>query len=89
MGRNETESDSERERDEESGRFTEEYPSEELVAAIRNAGGAAGTQEVATTVGCSYETAYKKLRRLEDAGELTHRKVGNARLWEVEAKNGQ
>lgn len=84
MERNKPESDSERERDEESGRFTEEYPPEELVAAIRDAGGAAGTQEVAERVGCSYETAYKKLRWLEDAGEIAHRKVGNARLWEVD-----
>lgn len=73
-----------RERDEESGRFTEEYPPTELITAIRDAGGAAGTQEVADAVGCSYETAYKKLRRLEDDDELTHRKVGNARLWRVD-----
>lgn len=81
---NNQDSESGRERDEETGRFREEYPPEELIQAIRDAGGAAGTQEVADAVDCSYETAYKKLRGLEDAGELTHRKVGNARLWEVE-----
>ena len=86
MVRNEPDPESERDRDEETGRFTEEYPPEKLIQAIRDAGGAAGTQEVADAVDCSYETAYKKLRGLENEGDLTHRKVGNARLWEV--KNG-
>jgi len=84
MVENEPEPESGRDRNE-SGQFTEEYPPEALVEAIRNAGGAAGTQEVADAVGCSYETAYKKLRELEDADKLTHRKVGNARLWEVKS----
>lgn len=72
-------------RDPDSGRYVEEYPRTAFVDAIREAGGSAGTQAVADAVSCSYETAYKKLRALEDEGELTHRKVGNARLWEVEA----
>lgn len=80
----EPEPESGRDRDEETGQFTEEYPPEAFVKAIQDAGGAAGTQEIADAVGCSYETAYKKLRGLEDADELTHQKVGNARLWEVE-----
>lgn len=82
MDRNESESASGRERND-SGRYREEYPHEEFVAAVRDADGGAGTQDVADAVGCSYETAYKKLRALEDAGDLNHRKVGNARLWEA------
>jgi len=73
-------------RDDDTGKYTETYPPEDLINAIRDAGGAAGTQDVAEQVGCSYETAYKKLRALEDAGEVTHRKVGNARLWEVDTE---
>lgn len=73
-----------RDRDPDSGRYVEEYPRAAFVDAIREVGGSAGTQEVADAVGCAYETAYKKLRAMEDADELTHRKVGNARLWEVQ-----
>jgi hypothetical protein len=73
-----------RNRDSDSGRFVEEYPRPAFVDAIREAGGSAGTREVADDVGCSYETAYKKLRELEEEGELTHRKISGVRLWEVE-----
>ena len=70
-------------RDDETGRYTAEYPSELFVTAIRDLGGNGGTQEIADEVGCLYDTAYKKLRALEDSGEVTSRKVGNARLWMV------
>jgi len=72
-------------RDDESGRYTETYPPEAFVEAIEAEGGMAGTQAVARRVGCSYETAYKKLRSLEDAGKVDHRQApaGNAVLWEV------
>lgn len=35
---------------------------------------------MADVVGCSYETAYKKLREIEDAGTIESKRVGNARL---------
>lgn len=68
-------------RDDETGRYTDEYPSELFLDALRELGGNGGTQEVADEVGCIYDTAYKKLRALEDSGDVTSRKVGNARLW--------
>ena len=70
-------------RDEESGQFTSEYPNSAFFDAIQALGGAAGTQEIADEVGCGYDTAYKKLRRLEDRGEIESRKVANARLWSI------
>ena len=69
------------ERDDDSGQYTETYPTEEFLEAIDNADGMAGTQDVADGVGCSYETAYKKLRKLEDAGSVDSQKVANARVW--------
>lgn len=36
-------------------------------------------------LGCSYQTAYEKLRELEDAGEIDSRKIGNVRLWSITA----
>ena len=70
-----------RTRDEESGKYTESYPPEAVIEAIHNAGDMASTTDVADALGSSYETAYKKLRALEDSGEVQSRKVANARLW--------
>ena len=68
-------------RDEESGQYTETYPPEDFTNAIEAEGGMAGTQDIADRVDCSYETAYKKLRKMEDAGTIESKRVGNARLW--------
>lgn len=70
-----------RTRDEHSGKYAEAYPEEAFIDAIREAGGMAGTQEVANAVGCVYDTAYKKLRKLEENEKVSSRKVANARLW--------
>ena len=75
-----------RTRDEESGKYTESYPSEAIIRAIDSAGGMASTTDVATDLGSSYETAYKKLRALEDSGEVDSRKVANARLWMIDSE---
>ena len=69
------------ERDNDSGQYTETYPTDEFLGAIDGVDGVAGTQDVADAVGCSYETAYKKLRSLEDAGAVESEKVANARVW--------
>lgn len=71
------------ERDPKTGRYTAEYSKEEFADAIRTLGRDASTSAVADEVGCDYDAAYKKLTRMEDAGEATSRKIGNARLWEV------
>lgn len=39
-------------------------------------------------LGCAYQTAYEKLRELEDAGEIDSRKIGNVRLWSLAAEAG-
>lgn len=71
-------------RDDESGKYRSKYPTEDFLDAIADAGGTAGTQDVADAVGCSYETAYKKLRALEDSGAVESTKFGNARAWSVD-----
>lgn len=70
-------------RDQDTGRYTAEYSTAEFLEAIDSLGGAGGTQEIANEVGCIYDTAYKKLRQLEDSGKIESRKVANARLWSV------
>lgn len=79
MGEAQTTGPMARERDE-SGRIKETYPLKDVHATLAEIG-PAGTQEVADELGSSYETAYHKLRALEDDGRVTSRKVGNARLW--------
>lgn len=71
-----------RERDEDSGKFAEEYPLEAFLGALDELG-PAGTTDVSEHVGCDRRTAYLKLQSLEDDGEITSRKVGNAFLWEL------
>lgn len=68
-----------RERDEQ-GRVKESYSLQSVYSALDTIG-PAGTQEVADELGSSYETAYQKLRALEDDERVNSRKVGNARLW--------
>ncbi|WP_080505389.1 transcriptional regulator [Halococcus hamelinensis] len=71
------------ERDQDTGRYTAEYSTADFLEAIESLGGAGGTQEIADQVDCIYDTAYKKLRHLEDSGEVKSRKVANARLWSI------
>jgi|APHM01.1.fsa_nt_gi hypothetical protein len=70
-----------KDRDESTGEYTTTYPDEDFIAAVNELGPAAGTQDIADTVGCDRDTAYRRLRELEDADRLDSRKVGMARLW--------
>lgn len=72
-----------KDRDDETGRYTERYPLEEFISALESSDGSASTQEIADNVGCAYRTAFAKLSELEDHGEITSRKVGNAQLWQI------
>lgn len=72
-----------KDRDEETGKYTETYPASEFVAALESRDGAAGTQEIANEIGCAYRTAHAKLSELEEEGRITSRKVGNAKLWQL------
>lgn len=73
-----------RDRDDDTGQFTEEYPPDVFVNAIEAHGGTAGTKDVEDAIGCSYELAYKKLHQLADDGVIDRRKVGNVNLWVVD-----
>lgn len=74
-------------RNENTGRYIAKYADENIIEAIEELGGSAGTQEVAEMVECPYNTAYTKLRKLEESGQVRSRKVANARLWQVENPN--
>lgn len=69
-------------RDEESGKFTETYPPEDFLEALKELG-AAGTTDIAGFVGCDRRTAYLKLKSLEKEEQVDSEKVGNALLWRL------
>lgn len=71
-----------RERDEDTGKYTEEYPPKEFLEAL-NEIGPAGTTDVAEHVGCDRRTAYLKLQSLEEDNKIESEKVGNALLWRL------
>jgi uncharacterized membrane protein len=68
-------------RDEDTGQYTGQYPTQDFLDAINEEGGMAGTGEIADRVGCAHDTAYKRLQVMEEKGLVTSQKVGNALLW--------
>lgn len=72
----------------ETGKYTETYPSNDFISALESLNGAAGTQEIANEIGCAYRTAHAKLTGLEEKGKITSRKVGNAKLWQLKKSEG-
>ncbi len=72
-----------KDRDEETGKYTETYPSEKFLSALDSLKGSGGTREVADEVGCAYRTAHAKLSELENEGKINSRKVGNSKLWQL------
>ncbi|QDX41177.1 transcriptional regulator [Salarchaeum sp. JOR-1] len=73
----------ERDRDEESGKFTEEYPPQEFLEALSEIG-PSGTTDISDHIGCDRRTAYLKLKSLEEEGKVRSKKVGNSLLWELD-----
>lgn len=71
-----------RKRDEESGKYTEEYPLEEFIEALEELG-QAGTTDISEYVGCDRRTAYLKLQSLEEDDEIESTKIGSALLWKL------
>jgi Mn-dependent DtxR family transcriptional regulator len=68
-------------RDEDSGRYTGEYSTEDFLNAISDKEEMAGTGDIADYVGCAHDTAYKRLQQMEKDGLVSSRKVGNTLLW--------
>ena len=84
MGTNDTAQMPGAERDDETGKYREKYPEEDFLEAVTEP---SGTQNVADAVGCSYDHAYKTLRRLEEEGRVSSERVGNARLWRLDEED--
>lgn len=72
------------ERDDKTGKYTDKYPEEAFLDAIRNADQMLGTGEIADAVGCAHDTAYKRLQKLEEDNIVGSQKVGNTIVWFIE-----
>jgi len=70
-------------RDTDSGKYTGEYSRDDFLSAIKNQEGPIGTGEVAKTVGCAHDTAYKRLKLLEKEDVVRSQKIGNTLIWEI------
>jgi uncharacterized membrane protein len=70
-----------RDRDEDTGRFTTEFEDEDFIRALEELGGSASTSDIAEQLDCDRRTAYLRLNDLEDAGCISSREVGNSLLW--------
>lgn len=67
-------------RDDESGRFREQYSTETFLKAVEELD-VATTSKVAERVGCSYDLAYRRLSKLANEGNMTKTDVGGSFIW--------
>ena len=72
-----------RERDEESGRYTDTYTDEDFLTALGELDGLAGTGDIADRVGCSKRHALNRLHELEDVGKVRSKDIGQSLVWMV------
>lgn len=73
---------SENDRDD-RGYFQAEHPDKEYLAAVAEFE-PAGTTEIAKTVGVTRQNADQRLRRLEDEGKVSCKKIGTSLVWSLE-----
>lgn len=64
----------------ETGKIRRKYPDSAFIDAVSEHT-PASTSEVAQSVGCSTDNAYRRLKRLEGAGEVQSKMVGNSLTW--------
>lgn len=69
-----------RDRDGETGKFSEEYPDEAFLDAVDSLD-FPSTKEVADSVGCSYTLAYHRLHNLAEQNQISKFEVGNSFAW--------
>jgi hypothetical protein len=67
-------------RDEETGRFKREFPLSSFLDEVDTLDPAT-TTDVADAIGCSYDLAYRRLKELEDSGDVEAQQVGNTFIW--------
>lgn len=66
-----------------TGEYSETYSPADILAAMRDEAGLHSTLDIAQSVGCSRDTALRKLRRLEDEGAVSSEHIAGALVWTV------
>jgi hypothetical protein len=72
-----------RDRDDESGKYTDAYSDEDFIEAIRTEGGLAGTTAVAEIVGCTRRQALNRLKELRERNRVQSKDVGRSLVWQL------
>lgn len=70
-------------RDRSTGKYVETVSDDGIVQFLVAQDGA-GTADVAEYVGFEQASAYRRLRRLEDAGAVSSRRIGGSLFWEAD-----
>lgn len=83
-----TDSDRGSESRDESGRWNPEFEDDDFIDAVDSLA-VAGTQNVSTEVGCSYDLAYRRLKQLEEDGTVVSEKVGGSFVWLLNAESSR
>jgi len=71
-----------RERDNETGKYTKQYDTEDFVTALASED-FLSTNEVAEAVDCTQNLAYRRLKTLEEEGIVTSKKIGRSLAWQL------
>lgn len=66
--------------DNETGQFTTIYDDGDILDQLDPLAGV-GTATVAEALGCTTTHAYRRLRTLEDEGDVTSLTIGGSRVW--------
>jgi hypothetical protein len=75
-----------RDRDDESGQYTDAYSDEDFIEAIDAEGGLAGTTAVAEIVGCTRRQALNRLKELREQNRVKSKNVGPSLVWQLESE---
>ena len=73
-----------RDRDAESGKYTDNFSDEEFINAIQTEGELAGTTAVAEIVGCTRRQALNRLKQLEEQNKVNSKQVGRSLVWQIQ-----
>ena len=74
-----------RDRDAESGKYTDAFSDEDFIEAIHAEGGLAGTTAVAEIVGCTRRQALNRLKELREQNKVTSKDVGRSLVWQIQS----
>ena len=74
-----------RDRDAESGKYTDAFSDEDFIEAIHAEGGLAGTTAIAEIVGCTRRQALNRLKELREQDKVTSKDVGRSLVWQIQS----